>query len=99
MLRATNLVAFLKKGRVWLNIVVYDVFYFVSIELQPRAHVFGDVIGVERASLHVSEDGLCAVIARHNDIATVVSGIENIVVGIIRGLRGAFSCGFKGRLS
>ena len=49
--------------------------------------------------VHVSEDGFCAVITRHNDIATVVSGIENVVVGIIRGLRSAFSRGFEGGLS
>ena len=77
-----HLVAFLDAGVAGLDVVVDDELYLVGIELQPRAHVLGDVVGVERALVHVAEDGFHAVIARHDDVAAIIARIEHIIVGL-----------------
>ena len=82
MLCALNLVAFLEDGRVGIDVVIDDVLDLVGIELQPGAHVLGDVFRVERALLNIAEDRFRAVVAGDDDIAAVVSCVEDVVVGI-----------------
>ena len=84
MLRAGDFIALPDDRVVWLNVILYDVLYLVGIELEPRTHVLGNVVGVERTLLNVAENWLYTVVARDDDIATVVACIEDIVVGILR---------------
>ena len=81
VLCGNDLVTPLQFGRFRLQVIIDDVLNLVGIELKPGAHVLGDVVRVERALLHITEDWFYAVVARYNDIAAVISGIEDIVVG------------------
>ena len=60
---ALHFVALFDDGVVGLDVVVDDVFDLVGVSLQPRAHVFGYVVGVEGAFVDVSEYGFYAVVA------------------------------------
>ena len=78
--RTLHLVALLNSRVARLDVVIDDELYLVGIELQPRAHVLGDIVGVEGALIHIAKNRFYSVVARDDNIAAIVTCIEDIVV-------------------
>ena len=75
--------------------------YFIGISFEEGKHVAGEVVDVE-ASLAVAEDGLCGVVARGDDEASVVADVEGIDHRLVQGtLDGAVDgeCGVDGHVA